>query len=344
MFRFFVPEWLYMLGIIPLLMLLFWWTGKRRRKALGRFGDPTLVNGMISGFSLARIRFRYVLWLIALAAMIIALARPQFGTRLVEAKRKGVEIMIALDVSNSMLATDIQPSRLERAKQAISTLLDQMQNDRIGLIVFAGTSYIQVPITTDYVSVRMFLDAVKPDMIPSQGTAIGAAIRQAIGSFPPNSELAKAIIVISDGENHEDDAVEAAKEAAEKGITVHTIGLGNPNGSPIPMPGGGQNDFLKDRDGQVVITKLNEELLTQVAAAGNGTYLRATNMRMGLNEIFRQISGMEKKVYESRIYADYDDKFMIPAVIALICLLLDLTLAERNNPWLSKFNIFKLKI
>jgi Ca-activated chloride channel homolog len=343
MFRFFSPGWLYILGIIPVLVLIYWFSRRRHRKAISAFGDKILMDRLMDGYSTFRPGFRFFLIIIAIAALALALARPQFGTRLTEVKRKGVEIMIALDVSNSMLATDIQPNRLERAKQAISGLVDQLHNDRIGLIVFAGTAYTQVPITTDYVSVRMFLDVIRPDMIPSQGTAIGSAISQAQSSFAPNSELNKAIIVISDGENHEDDAVKAASEARTKGIQVHTIGLGNPNGSPIPLPGGGQNDFQKDKDGQVVITKLNEEVLSQIAAAGGGSYIRASNARMGLNEIFRQISGMEKKEYESKIYTDYDEKFMIPAWFALICLLFDLLMMDRKNKWLSRITIFKSK-
>jgi Ca-activated chloride channel family protein len=344
MFRFLYPEWLYAMGIIPILIGIYFYTLFSRRRSVKKFGDPTMIGKITEGYSSSRVTIRFILMLLSVSFLILALARPQFGTRLTEVKRRGVEIMIALDVSNSMLATDIQPNRLERAKQAISALLDQMKNDRIGLIVFAGTSYIQVPITTDYVSVRMFLDAIRPDMIPSQGTAIGAAIRQAVSSFPPNSDLERAIIIISDGENHEDDAVEAAQDANNKGIAVHTIGLGNPNGSPIPLPGGGENDFLKDQNGQVVITRLNEELLNQVAVAGEGTYIRASNTRLGLNELFNQISGMEKKIYESKVYTDYDEKFMLPALLAFICLLLDMMMMDRTNKWFSRWNVFKLKV
>jgi Ca-activated chloride channel family protein len=344
MFRFLYPEWLYALGIIPVLIGVFLFSRFNHKRALEKLGDPAMIGKITVGYSSSRLTIRFLLVLLTISFLILSLARPQYGTRLTEVKRRGVEIMIALDVSNSMLATDIQPNRLERAKQAISALLDQMKNDRIGLIVFAGTSYIQVPITTDYVSVRMFLDAIRPDMIPSQGTAIGAAIRQAVSSFPPNSELERAIIIISDGENHEDDAVDAAKDANKNGITVHTIGLGNPNGSPIPLPGGGENNFLKDQDGQVVISRLNEELLNQVAVAGEGTYIRASNTRLGLNELFNQISGMEKKMYESKVYTDYDEKFMIPAMLALICLLLDMMMMDRTNKWLARWNLFKLKV
>jgi Ca-activated chloride channel homolog len=344
MFRFLYPEWLYALGIVPFLIGIFIYARFIHKRAIRKFGDPGMFHRITKGYSSSRLTLRFLLVLLSISFIILALARPQYGTRLTEVKRRGVEIMIALDVSNSMLATDIQPNRLERAKQAISALLDQMKNDRIGLIVFAGTSYIQVPITTDYVSVRMFLDAIRPDMIPSQGTAIGAAIRQTVASFPPNSDLEKAIIIISDGENHEDDAVDAAREANKAGISVHTIGLGNPNGSPIPLPGGGENDFLKDQDGQVVISRLNEELLNQIAVAGEGTYIRASNTRLGLNELFNQISGMEKKVYESKVYTDYDEKFTVPALLALFCILLDLMMMDRTNNWLARWNIFKLKV
>jgi len=287
---------------------------------------------------------RFIFLMLAMGFLIVALARPQFGSKLTEVKRKGIELFIALDVSNSMLAQDVQPSRLERAKQAVARLADKLSNDRIGLLVFAGSPYIQVPVTTDYVSLKQFLDGIQPGMVPVQGTAIGAAIRLAASSFDPESGLKKAIVIITDGENHEDDAIEAAREAAEKGITVFVIGVGTPSGAPIPLPGSDQQNFLKDKSGQVVVTRLDEALLNQIAAAGNGTYIRATSLRFGLEEIIAKIDEMDRKEYKAQMYSEYDDQFMYPAGLALFFLLLELFLQDKRNPLLQKFNLFRFNI
>jgi len=344
MFRFASPHWLYALFVIVLIAVVFLYSRRLRRKNLRAMGNQEMMDSLMPEYSASRPVIRFVLLMLAATCVILALARPQFGSKLTQVKRKGIEMIIALDVSNSMLAEDIQPNRLERAKQAISQLVDRLGNDRIGLIVFAGAAYTQVPVTTDYVSVKQFLESIHPDMIPTQGTAIGAAIRLATSSFDPRSELKKAIIVISDGENHEDDAVEAAKQAYEKGIVVHTIGLGSPSGAPIPIPGQGPQSFMKDKSGQVVITKLDESLLNQVAAEGRGTYIRATNTRLGLNEIFEQLSSMGKKVYQAKIYSDYDDKFAVPVSLACFFLFLDLVMSDRKSKWLNKFRLFRLKL
>jgi Ca-activated chloride channel family protein len=292
--------------------------------------------------SFSRPVIKYIIQILVLSALIIGIARPQFGSKLREVKREGVEIIIALDVSNSMMAEDIQPNRLERAKQAIAKLVDQMVNDKIGLIVFAGNAYIQMPITTDYVSAKMFLSTISPEIVPVQGTAIGSAIELGTKSFTPMAESSKALIVITDGENHEDDAVQAAQLAAEKGIKVHTIGIGLPEGAPIPVTNpSGQKTYLKDRDGNIVVSKLNERMLQQIAAAGNGVYIRSTDTRLGLNTVFDEINKMEKQEMDVRIYSDYDERFQYAFGLALILLLADLFILERKNRWLSKIKLFE---
>lgn len=278
--------------------------------------------------------------MLALYFIITALAQPQFGSKLLTSKRKGVELIIALDVSNSMMAQDIKPNRLERAKRAISKLTERLRDDKLGLIVFAGQAYVQLPITTDYVSAKLFLDAINTSIVPVQGTAIGAAIEMGSKSFSPDFPGSKAIIVITDGENHEDDAVGAAKTALEKKIIVHTIGMGLPQGAPIPMGPGGSSDFLKDKNNSVVVTKLDEKMLTQIAEAGGGTYIRANNAEVGLNNLFSEIEKMEKSEMDSREYSEYDDQFPLFLALALAMILLDFMILERKNKWLRNFRLF----
>jgi Ca-activated chloride channel homolog len=250
--------------------------------------------------------------------------------------------MIALDVSNSMMAEDIQPNRLERSKRAIARLTDRLNNDKIGLIVFAGDAYTQIPITTDYASAKMFLNAINTSTVPKQGTAIGAAINLATNSFTPESEVGKAIIVITDGENHEDDAIGMAKAATEKGIVVYTIGMGLPQGGPIPVLNAyGQKDFRKDKEGNTIVTKLDETMLEQIAEAGKGAYVRASNSDVGINQIFDEIDKMEKKELETRVYSEYNDQFIPFLLVAFILLLIDFLTLERKNKYLKKIKLFQ---
>jgi Ca-activated chloride channel homolog len=342
MFRFGNIEYLYFLIAIPVLLVLLIYIIYRKKKDLNHFGDKEIISQLMPEASDSRPVIKYIIQILALLALIIGIARPQFGSKLREVKREGVEIIIALDVSNSMMAEDIQPNRLERAKQAISKLVDQLLNDKIGLIVFAGDAYIQMPITTDYVSAKMFLSSINPDIVPIQGTAIGKAIELGTRSFTPSAESSKALIVITDGENHEDDAVQAAKLAAEKGIKVHTIGIGLPEGAPVPVYSqDGQKNYKKDRDGNIVVSKLNEKMLRQIASAGNGVYIRSTDSRIGLNTVFDEINKMEKQEMDVRIYSEYDERFQYIFGLALILLLTDLFILERKNRWLSKIKLFE---
>jgi Ca-activated chloride channel homolog len=345
MFRFAYNYALYLLLIIPLMTLLFIILRRNAKKAFNRFGDPDLLINLIPEYSASRPILKFILLSIALIFLVLGIAGPQFGSKLTEVKKKGIEVIIALDVSNSMLATDIQPSRLERAKQSIAKLVDQMSNDKIGMVVFAGDAYTQLPITTDYVSAKVFLDAIHTDMVPIQGTAIGKAIDLAANSFSPDEKSKKAIILITDGENFEDDAPKAANSAAEKGIVVHAIGIGLPQGAPLPIPGNyGQQNFRKDKDGNIVISKLNESLLQQVSSAGGGIYVRANNTSIGLNTIMEALDKLQKTEIESKIYSDYDDRFQYFFAIALILFFVEVLILDRKNKWLSRIDIFRTKI
>lgn len=344
MFRFANSYILYALLLIPVLWAMFYLSRKARQKAIAGIGDKSLMQQLMPNASESRPVIKFILLMFILASIILGLARPQFGSRLQEVKRKGVEIMIALDVSNSMNAQDIQPNRLERAKQAIAKLVEKLNDDRVGLVVFAGDAYTQIPITTDYVSAKMFLNNISTGIVPVQGTAIGKAINQCVQSFPVNSELQKAIIIITDGENHEDDAIEAAKLASEKGIMVFTLGMGLPEGAPIPVGSDNSQNFKKDQTGQVVITKLNEVALQQIAVTGGGMYVRANNSQVGLNKLFDKINGMTKKEYDSKIYSDYDDQFQYFFIFAFFLLIIEFMLLERKNKWLKGFKVFEVKI
>lgn len=340
MLRFENIEFLYGLLAIPLLWAVFALQGHFWRKRLERLGEHRLVQGLMPELSRGRKALRFWVWTIGLIMLLLALANPQTGSRLEKVERKGIDIMIALDVSNSMLAEDIKPNRISRARQSISRMIDKLSNDRIGMVVFAGRAYTQLPITTDYSAAKLFLNTVTPDMIPSQGTAIGEAIRLASDAFD-DSESSKAIIVITDGENHEDDAVEAARKAAEKGIIICTIGMGSPEGGPIPQYRGNVRvGFKKDNRGSTVVTRLDEVMLQKIAAQGNGRYVRASNTDAGLEKIFDTISELDKTTFDARIFSDYEDRYQIFLAIALALFLAEMLIAERKSRWFRSFKLF----
>lgn len=344
MFRWAHPEYLYALLLLPLLALLFIAVRSRRKKQLQLLGDNELVAQLMQENSDRKPVLRTILFLAALGFVIIAWANPQIGSRLEEVKRQGVDVMIALDVSNSMKARDLQPNRLERAKQIISRLIDKLENDRIGLVVFAGQAYVQLPITTDYAAAKLFLSNIDTDLIPTQGTAIGAAIRLANESFTSKDKKHKVLIVITDGENHEDDALEATKEAVEAGVVVHTIGMGSPDGTPIPLSrNANSQEFLKDNEGNTVLTKLDEVGLEKIATEGKGKYIHSTSGDDGLNTLLDQIGRMEKKSFGTKQYTDYEDRFQYFLAIALVLLLLELLIGERKSAWLQRFKLFETK-
>jgi len=341
MFRFAHPEYFWGLGLIPLFLILFIIARIRRKKALRKFGYPEILATLMPSVSAGRPVIKFILLMLALAFFIAGAARPQFGSKLKKVKRQGVEIIIALDVSNSMMAEDIKPNRLERAKRAIDRLISKLKDDKIGLIVFAGDAYTQLPITSDYNSAQLFLASISPQIVPKQGTAIGASINLAMRSFTPDPQAGKAIIVITDGENHEDDAVSAAEEAHSKGVTVHTIGMGLPQGTPIPVSGGQKGDYRRDKEGNVVITKLDEVTLQKVSSAGGGLYLRANTAQVGLEDLFDEINKMQKTEMESRTFSEYEEQFQYFFAAGLILLLLEFFILERKNKYLRKIRLFK---
>jgi Ca-activated chloride channel family protein len=340
LFQFARPYILYGFGIIPIFLLLFILSLRRKKKLMEMYGESRLVKELTPEVSPQRQIWKFILLMLAFIFLVFALAGPQFGVKLQEAKRKGAEIIIALDVSNSMLAEDIAPSRLERSKQAISRLVDKLQADRIGLIVFAGEAYVQLPVTSDYVSAKMFLSTINPNLVPVQGTAIGEAINLATRSFSETTDADKTIIVISDGENHEDNPVEAAENAAEKGITVNVVGVGSTNGVPIPVMEGGQKNYLKDNEGNVVITKMDDKMLAQVATAGKGQFVEAYGADMGLDVIMNEVSKMKKAEYKAKLFTDYEDQYQWPLALAFLFLFLEFIILEKKNLWLSRIQLF----
>lgn len=352
--RFEHTVFLWALAAVPLLIILFISIRVWKKKAMKCFGESDLMQQMAPMVSSGKALTKFIFFSLAYISLVIALANPQIGSKMEEVKREGIDIMIALDVSNSMLAEDLQPNRLESAKLLISKLIDRLKNDRLGIVIFGGQAYTQLPITTDYGAAKLFLNTINTNMIPTQGTAIGAAIELATESFDLNSSTSKTIFVITDGENFEDDAEGAAESAAKEDITVHTIGMGSSKGAPIPIyKRRKQSGFKKDKEGNPVVTKLNEEMLTQIASAGEGVYVRAKRNDAGgaevinptavLKPIFAQIDKMDKTEYDSKVYSDFEDRFQYFLALALFFLLIEFLLSEKKNKWLASINIFEVK-
>ncbi len=331
--------YLYGLLALPVMVLLFLLLLRWKKKALQRFANPALHTTLFPDASRNKQIIRFLLLLLAAACLVIGIANPQIGSKLEEVHRKGVDILVALDISNSMKAADIQPSRIDRAKQSISRFVDKLQNDRIGIVVFAGNAYVQLPLTTDYGAAKMFSSVIDCEMIPTQGTAIGAAIEMANRSFKEEDKKHKTLIIITDGENHEDDAVGEAKKAHELGVIIHTVGMGSVNGAPIPDPRSG--GFRKDNAGNTVISKLDEDLLQQIASAGGGRFVRANNGNDGLESLLNDIGKMEKKDFGMKVYTDYDDQFQYFLAAALLFLLAELFVPEKKSKWWSRINLFR---
>lgn len=327
MINFANAQYLLLLLLIPMFFIVQAVVQKLRRRRIRKFGDEALVAKLMPSYAKAKVWVRLTMFSLGFFFFVIGLSRPQIGAKLKEHETKGAEIMIVLDVSNSMLAEDYSPNRLERAKLAISRLVDKLREDRIGLIVFAGNSFVQLPITTDYVSAKMFLNSISTESVPVQGTAIGEAINTAIRSFSAQSEKSRAVIVITDGENHEDDPVAAAKQAAEMGVRVFAIGVGSPEGKPIPMDG----ELLKDKEGNIVVTRLDEKVLHEVAEAGDGVYVRAGNSEFGLNPIIEEIRKMEDEKYSSVVFEEFDEQFMYFMGIALVFFVIEMLIGDRKS-------------
>lgn len=339
MFRFGEPIYLYFLLIIPFLVVFYIYTNYRRRKKLRQYGDPELMAHLMPNVSKYRPDVKFWLVTAALVMVIFMLARPQFGSKMETVKRQGVETVVALDISNSMLAQDVTPSRLEKSKKLVSRLVETFNNDKVAMIVFAGEAFTQLPITSDYISAKMFLETISPSLITTQGTDIRGAIDLAMKSFTPNEGVGRAIVIITDGENHEGGAVEAAQQAAEKGVRVFVLGVGSPDGSPIPVEG--TNDFRRDKDGNVVVTKLNEQMCQEIAKAGNGMYVRVDNTNNAERALNAEINKLAKADVETQVYTEFDEQFDVLAWLALILLAADVMLLNRKNPLFKNVKLFK---
>ncbi|MBQ4017970.1 MAG: VWA domain-containing protein [Paludibacteraceae bacterium] len=339
MLRFANIEMLWLgIAIIPVLSIAYFFYTRYKRRQLEVFGDAELMAQLMPNASRVRPTVKFSILMVALALLFIAAARPQFGTSERTEKRNGIEAIVALDISNSMLAEDVAPNRLDRAKQMMSKLMDNMVNDKVGLVVFAGDAFIQLPITCDYVSAKMFLNTITPDMIKTQGTAIGQALNTSIRCFGQQSEASRVIILITDGENHEDNAVEAAKKAKEMGIQVIVVGIGKPEGSPIPIPG--TNNFRKDRNGNVVVSKLNEDMCREIAQAGGGIYVRCDNTNTAMKAIQHEIDQLATQEFETQVYTEYNEQFQGFALISLLLLVIDFFIFNRKNKAITKLDIF----
>lgn len=339
MFRFASPQYLYLLLVLLALAAIHYYIIYRKKQQIKRFGDPELTRQLFLGVSRWRPEVKFWLAMAALASFIVALARPQFGTRLDTRERMGIEAIIALDVSNSMLAEDVKPNRLEKAKMMVSNMVDGMKDDKIGLIVFAGQAFVQLPITSDYVSAKMFLETISPSMINVQGTDVAEAITLSMRSFTQQEDVSRAIFVITDGEDNEARGVEAAKQAAAKGIRVYVLGIGNPGGAPIPIPGTGQ--YIIDDEGNTVVSRLSEEMCREIATAGNGSYIYVDNSSSAQKKLSEQLDRLSKAKMESQIYSEYDEQFQGFILIGILLLLIDVFLLERESKstWLS--NLFR---
>jgi Ca-activated chloride channel family protein len=336
MFRFEEQSYLYLLLVLPVLVGIFIYYMRSKKNALKRFGNMHLLKSLMPDVALKKQYFKFWILFICAALFVLVIAGPQFGSKLETVKKQGIEVVVCLDVSNSMLSTDISPTRLDKAKQILSRLVDNLTNDKIGLIVFAGDAFIQLPITSDYISAKMFLSSISPAMVPIQGTAIGAAITLATRSFSPNPNSEKTIILITDGENHEDNALGATEEAVKKGITVNVLGIGSIEGGPIPT----NNGYLKDHEGNMVLTHLNEEMCKDIALKGNGMYARTDNTNNAVKSLQKELNKKNKSEVESKVYSDYDEKYEIPAWLLLFLLTGEFFILDRKNRILNKIKLF----
>ena len=341
MFRFADPTYLYLLAVIPVLAIIRFLTYRNQKKRLRKFGDPKLLRSLMPDVS--RFRPAVKFWILqgALALLVVMLARPQFGTKISNEQRTGIETIIAMDISNSMLAEDITPSRLDRSKMMVENLVDHFTNDKIGLLVFAGDAFVQLPITSDYVSAKMFLSSIDPSMMATQGTDIARAIDMATHSFTQEEGIGKAIIVITDGEDHEGGALESAKAAKDAGMRVYVLGVGSTKGSPIPIPGTG--DYMKDNTGNTVMSALNEDMCRQVAQAGGGAYIHVENNSAAQDQLDKELDKLAKKETTSTVYSEFDEQFQAVAILALLLLILEICIFDRRNPLIKRLSLFKRK-
>jgi Ca-activated chloride channel homolog len=341
MFRFEHIDYLYALLLIPFFSVLFIMMMIWKKRAIRKFGEWAVIAQLMPLMSGKKLVMKFIIMMVAFGFLIIALANPQIGSKLEKVQRKGADLVIALDVSNSMLSQDIRPDRLTRAVQGITKLVDRLEGDRLGIVVFAGKAYVQLPITTDYAAAKMFLSTISTQMVPSQGTAIAEAIDLSIQSFQED-ERSKAIIIITDGEDHEGNVIEAANKATEKGVKIFTIGMGSPEGSPIPLFDnfGRQTGYKTDHQGQTIVSKLDETMLQQLASAGNGIYVRASTGQDGLSRILDEINALEKQEIETKMFSEYEGRFQYFLAISLLLLILEFFIPERKSKWTDKIKLF----
>jgi len=338
--RFEDPTYLYLLLIIPILFMLRMWMLWQRKKALKLWGDHDLTRRQMPDISRHRPMVKFCLAMAALALIIVMLARPQMGTKVSNEKRHGIEAIICLDISNSMKAEDVTPSRLDKSKMLVENMVDHFTNDKIGLVVFAGDAFTQLPITADYVSAKMFLQNTTPDLIEEQGTDIAKAIGLAQNSFTQQKNIGRAVIIITDGEDHEGGAMEAAKDAKKAGIRVFVLGVGNPQGAPIPDGKGG---YMLDNSGQTVMSKLNEQMCRDIAAAGSGKYIHVDNTNEAQEQLNSELGKMQKNEIASVVYSDYDDQFQVIGIIAILLLILEVLIYECKPQYQKGMSLFRKK-
>ncbi|MCF0195639.1 MAG: VWA domain-containing protein [Bacteroidaceae bacterium] len=341
MFRFENPEYFSLLAVLVLTTLLYYFAQYRRKRNIRKIGDESLVKQLFRDVARWRVELKFWLAQLALLCMIVALARPQYGTKVEMRERQGIEAMIAMDVSNSMMAEDVRPCRLEKAKMMLSNMVDGLTDDKVGLIVFAGQAFIQMPITSDYVSAKMFLDQMNPSMVSVQGTDIAEAIHLAMRSFTPMEDVSRAIFIITDGEDNENRSVEAAQEAAKAGIRVYVLGIGDPAGAPIPIRG--SNSYITDEQGNTVVSKLNEDMCRAIAKAGNGSYIYVDNSSSAQQKLDAQLETLSKTAMESQVFSEYDEQYQGFLILALFFLLVDMLLLERSSHTNTLSKLFKKK-
>lgn len=338
MFRFENPAFLYLLIIIPVIIVIRLLEMRKRKLKLKKFGDLSLLKQLMPDVSSSRKSLKFWLMIAALALLIVMLARPQMGTKISQEKRKGIEVIISLDISNSMRAEDVVPSRLDKSKMLVENMVDNFTNDKVGLVVFAGDAFIQLPVTSDYVSAKMFLQNTDPSLIATQGTDLAGAIELSSKSFTQQDKVGRAILIITDGEDHEGGAIEAAEKARKNGIRVFVLGVGSTKGSPVPDGNGG---YMKDNSGQEVISALNEEMCKQVAQAGGGAYIHVDNTSLAQRQLNDELTKLQKGDISSVVYSEYDEQFQAVGILVLILLIIEMLILERKNPFFKKIKLFK---
>lgn len=340
MFRFGNPEYLWLFAAMPFVLAVYLYLNIRKRKDVEKMGTLSTLRKMMPELSLKRSYLKFWLIFAALCTGILLVARPQFGTKVETVEKEGIELVIAIDVSNSMLAPDLSPNRLSRARQILSRLIDVRKNDKVALIVFAGEAYIQMPLTSDTQSAKIFLNSIDPSLVPVQGTAIAQAISLGMSSFSAEEKTSRAMVIITDGEDHEGNAAEVAAEAAKAGVMINVMGVGSPEGSPLPGTGSG-NNYMTDSEGNVVVSRLNEEMAMEIAQSGGGLYVRADNSNSAIRALEAQLDELETSRTASLSYSEYDEQFPLLGWILLVILFVEILIYDKKNRLFRNVRLFK---